>query len=57
MKSDPTVNKAEFTEVDTFADPEISRPALGLVLPIPTRLFKESTNKVPESKLTLPDMA
>ncbi len=55
-KLDPIVNEEELTPKDTFADPDISRLTAGVDIPIPILLLIESTNIVPESKLTLPDI-
>lgn len=56
IKLDPTVNNDELTPSDTFAEPDTSRLAAGVVVPIPILLLIESTNKVPESTITLPDI-
>lgn len=53
---DPMLNEEELTPEDTFADPDTSRLTAGVDIPIPILLLIESTNNVPESKLTLPDI-
>lgn len=55
-KLDPMVNEEELTPKDTFADPDTSKLTAGVDIPIPILLLIESTNSVPESKLTLPDI-
>ena len=56
MKFVPTVRSDELTDIVTFAAPATSRATVGAVLFTPTLLLTESTNNVPESILTLPDI-